>query len=55
MAKVFWSGCEGVFKTFWHELSGMSTETGNSLSHCLYTVLEAPCLLALAYYTEKLF
>lgn len=55
MAKVFWSGGEGVSRTFWHEFSGASTETGNLLGHCLDTALEAQCLLALAYYTDKLF
>ena len=55
MAKVFWSGCEGVPRTFWHEFSGTSTDTGNSSGKGLDTVLEAPCLLALVYYTEKLF
>ena len=54
MAKVFWSDGEGG-RTFRYGFSGTLTETGNSFGQCLDTVLDAPYLLALAYYTEKLF
>lgn len=53
MAKVFWSDGEGG-GTFRYGFSGTLPETGNSFCQCLDTVLEAPYLLALAYYTEKL-
>ena len=54
MAKVFWSNGEGD-RTFRYGFSVALTEIGNSFGQCLDTVLEAPYLLALAYYTEKLF